>query len=880
MRTIALLLVFFPLLLGPHVFAAEMASPGVEFFSPQGTVKAVRQVTARFSEAMARFGDPRLEAPFAVDCPMKGSGRWVDGRNWVFDFERDLPAGLRCAFTLKPGLKALSGVALAGQDRFGFDTGGPAVIGTLPDEGSSEVDENPLFILKLDALATAESAAAHAYCEVEGLGERIAVNPVQGEERAKLLAGPLRRQNEYFFEEVPEDRLLVLQCRRNFPPEADMRLVWGAGIASPAGVASQQDQVFKFKIRPAFTARFGCEKVNAKSHCIPFLAMSLDFSAPVLAEQAKAVQLLDAQGKSYPAEAIDPAKQPSVSALKFKGPFPENTRFNIVLPPGLKDDAGRPLENAGQFPLAVETGDYPPLAKFNGEFGILEAKEGGVLPVTLRNLEPAVAGKMATPGQEAIPGKLQRLEQNGPAIAAWLRKVGKSGQIRYEEIPKANEDDEQRFRNLTGTESVFGPGEKAEAFDLPKPDGAKAFEVVGIPLKMPGFYVVELASPRLGAALLGEERPRYVATTALVTNLSVHFLWGRESSLVWVTSLDQAQPIADAELRISDFCTGSEFWHGRTGADGTARIVGAGSLPATNAEDDCYEGSTTHPLFITARTGEDMSFAVSGWNKGIQPFNFNLEMATDGDAKLAHAVFDRSLFRAGETASMKFFLRTRTGEGFAAYAGEVPDTVEIQHMGSGEKYTLPVGFDGQGIAEASWAIPKEAKLGAYQVALHKGEAWIAATGTFQVEQFRIPTMKAAIQPAADYLVNAQSATVDLFVNYLSGGGASRLPVKLRSQVRSREVDFPDYRDYQFGGRDVKEGIVENNGQEAGEEEGGESSPAQVLPLTLDKAGAARANIPNLPKADSSKELLAELEYQDANGQLLSVSRRIPLLPPK
>ena len=65
---------------------------------------------------------------------------------------------------------------------------------------------------------------------------------------------------------------------------------------------------------------------------------------------------------------------------------------------------------------------------------------------------------------------------------------------------------------------------------MPKPLGEKAFEVIGIPLKQPGFYVVELSSPRLGASLLGDNRTRYVATSALVTNLGVHFKWGREGS--------------------------------------------------------------------------------------------------------------------------------------------------------------------------------------------------------------------------------------------------------------------------------------------------------------------------------------------------------------
>ena len=875
-RTVSRLLLVLSLAFHGWALSAEPVESRVDLFAPQGTVKNVRQVTARFAVAMARFGDLRLAAPFDIDCPFKGSGRWVDGREWVFEFEQDLPAGVRCSFRVKPGIKALSGAPVGGQNQFVFDTGGPSIIDTLPDEDSQNMDENPLFILKLDAPAAQASIVEHARCEIDGVAERIELNVIQGEERKTLLTGPVRKQYDYFFEDVPDKRLLVVQCRRNFPPTAKVRLVWGAGIASESGIATQQDQILNYQVRPAFTARFQCEQMNAIAHCIPFLPMTLSFSAPISAIAAKQVQLLDSQGKAYPAEAFDPSKTPMLESLKFVGPFPESTHFRIVLPQALVDDVGRPLENASQFPLAVETDEYPPLAKFNGRFGIIEWNEGGILPVTLRNLEPNVAAKSTMPGQQGIPGKLQRLDQSDQAIAAWLRKVNSADAERYEELPKAKETDESRFRNLTGTESVFKPGEATESFDLPKPLGAKAFEVIGIPLKAPGFYVVELASPRLGAALLGEERPRYVATSALVTNLSVHFKWGRESSLVWVTSLDHAKSVADTDVRISNFCTGQEYWHGRTDAKGMAKITGTGVLPEFDSGTDCEEGSTSHPLFVTARTGEDMSFVVSAWNKGITPDDFQLTVGSESETKLAHTVFDRSLFRAGETVSMKLFLRRRTAEGFASYGEGIPDGIEIRHSGSDEKYKLPVSFDEKGIAEATWSIPKEAKLGVYDVWLSKGEETLVESGAFRVEQFRIPTMKATIQPAADYLVHAKEAKLDLFVNYLSGGGASLLPIKLRSQIRSRSLDFPDYAEYQFGGNDVKAGRVENNEQQ---DEAEESSPAQVMPLSLDKAGAARTAIP-LPVAESPKELVTELEYQDANGQLLSVSRTIPMLPAK
>ena len=78
----------------PAVHAEEGAR--VEIFSPQGTVKGVRQVSVRFSEQMVPLGDPRVVTdPFEITCPEKGTSRWADGKNWVFDFERDFPAGIR-----------------------------------------------------------------------------------------------------------------------------------------------------------------------------------------------------------------------------------------------------------------------------------------------------------------------------------------------------------------------------------------------------------------------------------------------------------------------------------------------------------------------------------------------------------------------------------------------------------------------------------------------------------------------------------------------------------------------------------------------------------------------------------------------------------------
>ncbi len=126
-------------------------------------------------------------------------------------------------------------------------------------------------------------------------------------------------------------------------------------------------------------------------------------------------------------------------------------------------------------------------------------------------------------------------------------------------------------RSITREKPLLGAA-GTTPLKLALPGKGKDFEVVGIPLKQPGFYVVELAGPALGKALLGRNVPRYVAAGALVTNMAVHFKWGRESSLAWVTALDSGKPVGNAVVSVTDGCSGKQFATGRTDANGRLAI--------------------------------------------------------------------------------------------------------------------------------------------------------------------------------------------------------------------------------------------------------------------------------------------------------------------
>jgi hypothetical protein len=199
------------------------------------------------------------------------------------------------------------------------------------------------------------------------------------------------------------------------------------------------------------------------------------FTSPVPRELALGLRLI-AGGETMAPVAADAGKAPTLEAIRFTGPFSPSSTVKILLPAGLRDDAGRALSNASRFPVDVRIDEFPPLAKFSGTFGILEAREGGVLPVTLRSMDEPAAGQSAT-----IPARRLRIRPDAAAIADWLRRVEAAAERRGDWVKDAKTG-KSWWRELTGTESVFGTADAPAAFDITKPAGAREFEVVGLPL--------------------------------------------------------------------------------------------------------------------------------------------------------------------------------------------------------------------------------------------------------------------------------------------------------------------------------------------------------------------------------------------------------------
>lgn len=998
-------------LLGALLLVSPAGAVSLRSVSPSGEVAEANQVLLRFSAPVIPFGSAQVAAPAALRCEglpggvstPAGSGRWLGPAEWAYDLREPLPAGLRCSVALlptwQPSVAAASGpsgasAAWEGPREFSFSTAGPAVQQVWPWEGA-EVEEEAHWLLQLNTPVLPASIDGHAWCEVQGIGERIPVVLVDGAPRAAVLKA--RRVSA-----AAAERALLLRCQRPLPPGAAVKLVWGAGIAAARNpqVLTREARSWRWTVRQRFTVEFSCERERAEAPCLPLRPLRLRFSAPVPRALAEQVRLLpqgplpglsaaeaaaaQAAGKTPIAPRSDPEdRSATVTEVSFPVPLPEQARYLLTLPASLRDESGRELANAGAFPLATATGPMPPLAKFAAApFGVIEAgnaQEPALLPITLRHVQAGLAPGDGLVGRAQLAIKRLDASASDADLLRWHarlaryheRRVGAreaglpeaSWWVEGDAPPGEGPGSDGRSRRLrqerqVGTREVSLLAREAGVQRLPLPGSgssstapakasatpasaaaadARATEVIGLPLTQPGYHLVEVESRVLGRALLAPAAaastasgaasgtgaagaaPMYVRTGVLVTHMGVHFKRGRSSSLVWVTTLDRARPVEGADVAVND-CRGQRLWAGRTDASGVARIPRGfddvwGDGGEEGSDGDAPDGAAAAATkrapcigeaayFVTARKalpegGTDLAFVFSSWNRGIEPWRFNQPTASGVEPELrVHTILDRSLLRAGEVVSMKHLVRVETERGLALVnAADWPTELRLTHSGSGEVVRIPLpappGAAAPGASAANagatplrsvamqWAIPSNAKLGRYELTLHRGaKSW--GSGSLRVEAFRVPLVDARLSGPKGPLVAPTSLAFAVQLNHFSGGGLTA-PASFSALLRDRDPGFAGYEDYSFNApRERRAGSApEPEGDEAAVPESAGRLVADRLALRTDTKGAATVTLSKLPAIAALKrpaELLAELSFDDPNGERQTVSQTLPVWP--
>ncbi|PJZ69552.1 peptidase inhibitor [Leptospira perolatii] len=843
---------------------------------------------------MVPLGDPKRGVkPFQVECPIKGEERWITDTDWAYEFSSVLPGGIECTFTTLEA-KSVSGNVLQAGQVFRFHTGGPTISRVQPYEGSW-IREDQYFILRFDSETSKDQIEDKLFFFIENQENKIPVRVIQGKEREELL--------KVFTQENERKTTWVISAKQTFPSGKKVRLLVEKGIKTLSGIPASSDWTTTFVVRDSFTAGFSCERVNAKADCMPISSVYVTFSAPIDSSWKNQIRLKTEDGKLIqPSSASEESEDYygyGNQSVVFRPPFPPKSKFQVILPKGIQDESGRPLANFASFPLQFKTDDFPPLAKFSSVFGILERTQDTLLPVTIRNIEALVPAKSlkSPPGlgnESGVQEQWDSLKQKGKEFLESItggkkeenRNSNKSGELQAKSFvlkPDQVQDIYYWLKNLDRMDddkSVFNgykDQKSVKSFSLPSPSSGKKFEVLGIPLKEPGFHIVEIESRILGNSLYGSDQPMFVKTGALVTNLSVHFKWGKEGSLVWITSLDKGSLVEGAEISIYD-CKANVVWQGKSDQSGQAMIRNFPSA-VTRCSWRNYESG----LLVLAKKGDDFSFTHTQWDNGIQPWRFNVHTGYREGADFRYTtVLDRALFREGETVSMNHVLRVPNSSGFRYPKNEeIPVQVLLIHAQTGQEIKLPVKWSSTYSAETKYKIPKESILGEYSIFFVLPNGNRVYSTSFTCAQFRVPLLKAELQADSSTLIAPKQVSVSGKVQYLSGGTAGLLPVTLRSVVKGGYgTNFAQFPDIIFARGKAERSLQSNYYYGEESEEENQKPSYQQLTSKTDANGfvSEKIQIPSI--SDSVQSLEMEMEFKDPNGEIQTIGRSFQIYPEK
>lgn len=429
--------------------------------------------------------------------------------------------------------------------------------------------------------------------------------------------------------------------------------------------------------------------------------------------------------------------------IRVRGPFVGDSTYDVTIPAGLTDEFGQTLGEDETVTLHIEAAR--PFLGSEGRFVVtLDPLSGSqTLPVQMRGHEEVRVRAYAVDPDDWRTARSfweRRWEQESIG-APNLTEI-------HNEVVATGAPEGERFEARIDLDPILG-GEPGMA-----------------------LVVVETVQPYPERSdEYWDNRP--VVNWVQSTTLGPDFIIDNEDGYAWVTDLATAEPLEGVEVELRG-ASGTAT----TDEQGLARIP----LPTTYTEG---------PLI--ARHDGQVAVAEAGgsaWTRDNQA--------------IWYVVDDRGIYRPGETASVKGWVRTLDRAGDATLepwpAGEsitwVAHDAFGNEIGRGEDSLTELGgFD------FTVDIPLGANLGFGWIELRR-PATPNRNGSqhqFQIQEFRRPEFEvtARAETPGPYFVD-EPATVAVDANYFSGGPLPDAPVEWWVATRPASYSPPGWDGFTFG----------------------------------------------------------------------------------
>jgi hypothetical protein len=690
-----------------------------------------RQIVVTFDRPVTPLGAMTVGAGRSVVSTMPSVNcqwHWLDPRSLACELDAShalLPA-TRYTVTVVGGLKAEDGAVLKDPYQWSFTTERPLVkeysFRTWRSPGT------PMIRLVFNQPVTQDSVESSLRFAAETAAvatpdpydrEVFTVLPLPGEPGALIVPGgtAAAKSDDRTTEltnaagqTIQARRIWLVSPQRELPVNTLVRLKVTPGLRSYAGPLTgiEQRTVVAFDTFPAFrflgvrcivdnkSVLIAPKPSKDQPECNPFGQISLAFSAPVIAPEIKSHLVLDPDllnGRTDydPWANVYPSSQlglPHKRGTEYTVDLPEHLRafqaYSIVSLRGVQDEFGRPLQ--GPAAMDFRTDHRSPRLKVVHPVSVLEKNAPTSMPLYVTNLTDIdIDYHTLTSG-----GISEQLKFNQPIDRAW--------DIAYATPAK--------LRDLLGGQSGVIAGSLQ-----PHPEA----------LSVEGYRYYDDSDDEPGIPRGRPDRDFF----AEVTPFQVHAKLGAYNTMIWVTSLDQGLPVANARVRLyRDNYQGltskaAVLSEAVTDHDGIAILAGRKSLE----HDSNAPLSPNDSFMVRIDAGKDLallpldgSFLIDTYRASRGTF-----WSGYGDSQNhAHAwgTTAQGVYKLGDTVEYKVYLRDQNNLTLQPMAQRSGYQLEIADpTGKVVKTEAGITLSDFGAYAGSFRVPPSGAVGWYQFTL-------------------------------------------------------------------------------------------------------------------------------------------------------------------
>ncbi len=413
--------------------------------------------------------------------------------------------------------------------------------------------------------------------------------------------------------------------------------------------------------------------------------------------------------------------------------------------------------------------------------------------------------------QVTLPG------QKLPASVNWRNVSKLSWTLRKIDPFKGAGADPASTRAFAGQGTIVKQWNETLEVKSPHAPGSRTFD---LEVPGPGVYLVEASGD-------GQS----VADFAIATQIGAWSKTDRNQVQIFVSDVEtgKAQPGAEVMIVRGEF------------ADRALAKADASGL--ATFQRDTTTGGTHH---VWVKHGEQVAYVRAGeayhsrWNR----------------QELAYLLFDRPLYKPGETVGFKLFLRTREAGPSEPLANRTV-TVVIRDANGKEVAKPSLTTNEFGTASSSLVLQKTASLGLYQAYVNEpGHSFQQPSLSFRVEEYKPPEAIVTVAPVGAPKPG-QPVKLKVTAKYYSGGpltGAQGRAIVTVSQWAHQFAPWPEEVDEQGDADRSRRGYRGYYGQLA----------SHTLPFKTGSDGTAEVEVPAQPDQGMDLEFTAQVFVTDAS----------------